>query len=46
MQKALKSRLLRSLRMTGLEPARDAHWTLKPARLPIPPHPHIQFWKK
>ena len=25
------------VRLTGLEPARLGHWTLKPARLPIPP---------
>ena len=31
------------LRITGLEPARDAHWYLKPARLPIPPYPHFLF---
>ena len=28
-----------SVRITGLEPARRRHWTLKPARLPIPPYP-------
>ena len=31
------------MRITGLEPAREAHWYLKPARLPIPPYPHINF---
>ena len=25
---------------TGLEPAREAHWILNPARLPIPPRLH------
>ena len=29
------------VRITGLEPARRGHWTLKPARLPIPPYPHV-----
>ena len=30
------------VRMTGLEPTRHCcHWHLKPARLPIPPHPRI-----
>ena len=29
-----------AVRITGLEPARRGHWTLKPARLPIPPYPH------
>ena len=29
------------MRITGLEPARDAHWYLKPARLPIPPYPPV-----
>ena len=28
------------MRMTGLEPAREAHQILSLARLPIPPHPH------
>ena len=28
------------VRITGLEPAREAHWNLNPARLPIPPYPH------
>ena len=30
-----------TVRITGLEPARRGHWTLKPARLPIPPYPHL-----
>ena len=34
-------RTLRMVRATGLEPAREAHWILNPARLPIPPRPHI-----
>lgn len=29
-----------SVRITGLEPARRRHWTLKPARLPVPPSGH------
>ena len=29
------------VRMKGLEPPRRWHWFLRPARLPIPPHPHI-----
>ena len=28
------------VRVEGLEPPRQSHWYLKPARLPIPPHPH------
>lgn len=27
--------------MKGLEPPRHWHWFLRPARLPVPPHPHI-----
>ena len=34
------------VRITGLEPARHGHWTLKPARLPIPPYPHTAFLLK
>lgn len=33
------------VRMTGVEPARGYHRNLKPARLPIPPHPHIKGFK-
>ncbi len=33
--------LLYRLRMTGFEPARREHQNLNLARLPIPPHPHI-----
>ena len=29
------------VRVTGVEPARQRHWILSPARLPIPPYPHI-----
>ena len=29
------------VRMKGLEPPRFWHWFLRPARLPVPPHPHI-----
>ena len=29
------------VRMKGLEPPRRWHWFLRPARLPVPPHPHI-----
>ena len=36
-------RIFDLVRITGLEPARLGHWTLKPARLPVPPYPHIQF---
>ena len=28
------------VRVTGVEPAREAHRNLNPARLPIPPYPH------
>ena len=32
------------VRMTGLEPTWNCfHWNLNPARLPIPPHPHIKL---
>lgn len=31
------------MRMTGLEPARRGHRLLRPARLPIPPHPHAHI---
>ena len=31
------------VRMKGLEPPRRWHWFLRPARLPVPPHPHIQI---
>ena len=34
---------IRSMRMTGLEPARRGHQNLNLARLPIPPHPHISY---
>ena len=34
-------RCFRSMRMTGLEPARRGHQNLNLARLPIPPHPHF-----
>ena len=27
--------------MRGLEPPRRWHWFLRPARLPVPPHPHF-----
>lgn len=34
------------VRIKGLEPIPPCEdWHLKPARLPIPPHPHIQFYK-
>ena len=33
------------VRMKGLEPPRRWHWFLRPARLPIPPHPHIMYDK-
>ena len=37
-------RTLGMVRITGLEPARYCyHRHLKPARLPIPPYPHIYF---
>ena len=29
------------VRMKGLEPPRRWHWFLRPARLPVPPHPHL-----
>ena len=29
------------VRMRGLEPPRRWHWFLRPARLPVPPHPHF-----
>ena len=29
------------VRVTGLEPAREYHWNLNPACLPIPPYPHV-----
>lgn len=32
---------LHMVRMKGLEPPRRWHWFLRPARLPVPPHPHI-----
>ena len=32
------------VRATGLEPARGAHWILNPARLPIPPRPHVFYF--
>lgn len=29
------------VRIVGLEPTQDcSHWLLRPARIPIPPHPH------
>ena len=28
------------VRVTGVEPARETHRNLNPARLPIPPYPH------
>lgn len=28
------------VRVKGVEPPRQRHWNLNPARLPIPPHPH------
>ena len=31
------------VRMKGLEPPRRGHWFLRPARLPVPPHPHVQL---
>ena len=34
------------MRITGLEPAREAHWYLKPARLPIPPYPHFLIFSE
>ena len=34
------------VRETGLEPAREAHWYLKPARLPIPPYPHFLIFSE
>ena len=33
--------LLSLVRMKGLEPPRRWHWFLRPARLPVPPHPHV-----
>ena len=33
------------VRVTGLEPARGCHQNLNLARLPIPPHPHINIIK-
>ncbi len=27
--------------LTGVEPARESHWILSPARLPVPPQQHI-----
>ena len=35
-----KVRKLLLVRMRGLEPPRRWHWFLRPARLPVPPHPH------
>ena len=29
------------VRMRGLEPPRRWHWFLRPARLPVPPHPQV-----
>jgi hypothetical protein len=29
------------VRATGFEPAWVSHWNLNPARLPIPPRPHL-----
>ena len=31
------------VRMRGLEPPHRWYWFLRPARLPVPPHPHIYF---
>ena len=31
--------------MRGLEPPRRWHWFLRPARLPVPPHPHFLMTK-
>ena len=31
--------------MKGLEPPRRWHWFLRPARLPVPPHPHFLMTK-
>ena len=37
----LVRRKLALVRMKGLEPPRRWHWFLRPARLPVPPHPHF-----
>lgn len=36
-------RLLIMVRMKGLEPPRRWHWFLRPARIPIPPHPRLRL---